>query len=148
LKLKATPLLAIQQPMRTDPFVWIVSPPVPVHENAIVEVSGFIRIDEAFDKSGGLVIMDTIGGPELSLIVRATSGWQTFRLVRAVPNATELRLTFSLTGVGTAQVDGVAVRVLQQPEPQRLPAVSHDEQGPSPMTAEVPASIKRLPKTR
>jgi hypothetical protein len=155
LEMQAAQDSIAQHPLRMDPFVWIVSPPVPLNESQIVEVTGWVRVDKAFEKPGsGLVIMDTIGGPELSLVVGATSGWQSFRLIRAAPKATELRLTFALTGIGTANVDGVVVRTLEQPVPQRLPEIPKPESAApasadvTPVTAEAPASIMRLPKTR
>jgi hypothetical protein len=148
LELNAAVDRLAQHPMRTDPLVWIVSPPMPLDANKTVEVTGWVRVDQAFSKPGsGLVIMDTIGGPELSLVVGATSGWQLFRMIRAVPKATELRVTFALTGAGAANVDGVTVRTLQQPVPQRLPEIS-DNAHETPATAEAPASVSRLPNTR
>jgi len=60
----------------------------------------------------------------LSLAVRETNGWQEFRMIRGVPNSTELRLTFALSGLGSACIDGVMVRAFAPPEARRLPAVS------------------------
>jgi hypothetical protein len=139
----------VQPAARTDPFVWIVSPPMPLDGDKIVEITGWVRVDKAFGKPGsGLVVMDTIGGPELSLVVGETSGWQSFRMTRAVPKATELRLTYALNGVGTANVDGVMVRALEQPVARRLPEVPQTESAATTETAEAPPSISRLPKTR
>jgi hypothetical protein len=149
LELQAADDSGGQLPTRMDPLVWIVSPPMPLDANAVVEITGWVSADKPFTKPGsGLVIMDTIGGPELSLVVGETAGWQPFRMIRAVPGATELRLTFSLTGVGTAKVDGVVVRTLQQPAARRLPKVTGSESPASPATAVAPAPISRLPKTR
>jgi hypothetical protein len=146
LELQAADDSGAQLLTRTDPLVWIVSPPVPLDEHKVVEITGWVRADRAFSSPGsGLVIMDTIGGPELSLVVGETSGWQSFRMIRAVPRATELRLTFALTGIGTAKVDGVMVRTLEQPTARRLPEINGPE---PPATAEAPAPISRLPKTR
>ena len=98
---------------------------MPLDANKLVEITGWARVDQPFSTpGGGLAITDTIGGPELSLVFRETSGWQMFRLIRAVPKATELRLTFALTGAGAAKVDAVMVRTLEQPLARRLPAVS------------------------
>jgi hypothetical protein len=107
------------------PPVWIVSPPVPVDEGSLVEISGWIRIDKPITGSvDGLLIFDSLGGAELSLALRETSGWQAFQLIRGVPSSSELRLTFALSGIGSACIDGVMIRVLQRPVPRRLPAVS------------------------
>ena len=107
-----------------EPRVWIVSPPVSLEAESTVEITGWVRVDQPFSTPGeGLAIIDSLGGPELSLVVGETSGWQMFRMVRAVPQPAELRLTFALTGVGSAKVDAVMVRTLQQPVARRLPAV-------------------------
>jgi hypothetical protein len=108
-----------------EPLVWIVSPPIPVDAEKIVEITGWVRIEQPFGSpSGGLAIVDTLGGPELSIVVRETSGWQAFRMLRAVPKATEFRLSFALTGIGRAKVDAVMVRTLEPPVPRRLPDVA------------------------
>ena len=148
LKLAATPKADASLLARSDPLVWIVSPPMPLDENKIVEITGWVRVDVPFQTPGsGLVIMDTIGGPELSLVVNQASGWQSFRMLRAVPKETEFRLTFALTGVGTANVDGVMVRSLEQSMPRRLPGIS-DANSATPATAEAPGPITRLPNPR
>jgi hypothetical protein len=108
------------------PRVWIVSPAVALEAEKTVEITGWVKIDKPFSTPGeGLSIIDSLGGPELSIAVGNTSGWQMFRMVRAVPQPTDLRLTFALTGVGSAKVDAVMVRTLEQPVARRLPAVSN-----------------------
>jgi hypothetical protein len=108
-----------------SPPVWVVSPPMPVEEGSVVEINGWVRVEEANSGSAnGLQILDSLGGDELSLAVRETSGWQPFQMIRGVPNSTELRLTFALSGRGLACIDGVMVRVLQRPAARRLPATS------------------------
>jgi hypothetical protein len=107
------------------PCVWVISPAVPVDAGQMIEVTGWVRIDEALsDAGGGLQIFDSLGGPELSLVIRQTSGWQPFRLVRAVPESTELRLTLALAGLGSARLDAVMVRALAAPIARRLPATA------------------------
>jgi hypothetical protein len=108
-----------------EPLVWIVSPPIQVDAGKLVEISGWVRIDQPFTTpTAGLAVIDTLGGPELSYVVRQTSGWQSFRMIRAVPKTSELRVTLALTGYGTAKVDAMMVRTLDQPIARRLPAVS------------------------
>jgi hypothetical protein len=104
--------------------VWIESPPMSMVEGQMVEITGWVRIDRAIaDSVDGLQIVDSLGGPELTLAVRETSGWQPFQLIRGVPESTELRLMFALSGFGTACVDGVMVRTLEPPSVRRLPPV-------------------------
>ncbi len=99
-----------------SPRVWIVSPPASLEADKTVEITGWIRIDQPFSTPGeGLTVIDSLGGTELSITAGITSGWQMFRMVRAVSQPTDLRLTFALTGVGSAKVDAVMVRTLEQP---------------------------------
>jgi hypothetical protein len=105
-------------------LVSIVSPEVPVSQNQLIEISGWVRVDAPFAGGEGLEISDSLGGPGLSLVVNQTSGWQPFRMIRAATDLTQLRLTFSLTGLGSAKVDAVMIRTLQQPIARRLPPAS------------------------
>jgi hypothetical protein len=113
----------------------------------LVEISGWARVDQPFaTSSGGLAVVDTLGGPELSLLIRETSGWQPFRIIRAVPKSTELRLTFALTSYGSAKLDAVILRTLGEPLARRLPAVSNGSAIPS--SASFPATAPGLPQAR
>jgi hypothetical protein len=107
------------------PAIWVVSPAVPVHEGSVIEITGWVRIDNAIAGSvDGLQILDSLGGAELSNTVRETNGWQEFSIIRGVPKSTELRVTFALCGVGSACIDGVMVRAMEPPAARRLPDVS------------------------
>lgn len=124
LELQAGPPAAGQVLDVATPRVWIVSPAVALEGAKTVEITGWVRIDKPFSTPGeGLSIIDSLGGPELSITVGNASTWQMFRMVRAVPEPTDLRLTFALTGVGSAKVDAVMVRTLEQPVARRLPGV-------------------------
>ena len=130
-----------------DPLVWIVSPGMPVDAGKLVEIAGWVRVDQPFASAdGGLAIIDTLGGPELSLYCARDLGFaRSFRIIHTVPNATELRLTFALTSVGSAKVDAVMVRTLDEPVARRLPATTGEAGGPR--TAEamtpVPAAVQQ-----
>jgi hypothetical protein len=131
----------------TDPLVWIVSPGIPLDAGKLVEISGWVRVDQPFAAgAGGLAIVDTLGGPELSLVVRETSGWQSFRMIRAAPSAAELRLTFALNAYGSAKVDAVMVRTLDEPIARRLPSVGGESSATS--TAEAVGPVIAIPQTR
>ena len=107
-----------------SPPIWITSPPVPVEKGQVVEITGSVRVDEPIAASvDGLQIVDSLGGAELTLTISQTSDWQPFQIIRAVPESTDLRLTFALTGLGRARIDGVMIRTLQQPIARRLPPV-------------------------
>lgn len=123
LELRATPTAAEKRPktMAGAP-IWITSPPLQVENGQLVEITGWVRIDEPIAESiDGLQIVDSLGGAELALTVLQTTGWQPFQIVRAATDSTDLRLTFALTGLGRARVDGVMVRPLRQPVARRLP---------------------------
>jgi hypothetical protein len=149
LELKATAQSDGRPADVAEPRVWIVSPAVSLEADKTVEITAWVRVDQPFSTPGeGLAIIDTLGGPELSLVVCETSGWQMFRMVRAVPQPAELRITFALTGVGSARVDAVMVRTLQQPVARRLPVVPGSSSAGTPSTAVTPGPMSAAPKTR
>jgi hypothetical protein len=110
-----------RRPTIASSLVSIVSPAVPVDQNKVIDISGWVRVDQPFAGGEGFEIVDSLGGPALSLVVSQTSGWQPFRLIRATTEPTQLRLTFLLTGLGSVKVDGVMVRTMEQPIARRLP---------------------------
>jgi hypothetical protein len=125
LELIATTRPGESPDLSAGPAVWVVSPPVPVEEGSIVEISGWVRVENTIGGNvDGLQIVDSLGGAELSIAIRKTEGWQSFQIIRGVPNSTELRVTFALGGVGSARIDGVMVRAFQPSSARRLPAVS------------------------
>ncbi|MCI0492759.1 MAG: hypothetical protein L0Z07_07465, partial [Planctomycetes bacterium] len=104
--------------------LWITSPAMPVEPGQLIEITGWVRVPKPLrGNASGLEIVDSLGGAELSLSAIETPAWQPFRMIRAVPKSTELRLTFVLSGLGSAQIDSVMVRTLGQPITRRLPAV-------------------------
>ncbi|HEX4414539.1 MAG TPA: hypothetical protein VH107_12985 [Lacipirellulaceae bacterium] len=140
LELQAGPPAAGQMLDVATPRVWIVSPAVALEGAKTVEITGWVRIDKPFSTPGeGLSIIDSLGGPELSIAVGNASTWQMFRMVRAVPEPTDLRLTFALTGVGSAKVDAVMVRTLEQSIVRRLPGVGDTS------TAQLPSIAPAAP---
>jgi hypothetical protein len=101
--------------------VWVESPPVPIREEQVLEISGWVRVDATADGSEGLTIVDSLGGPQLALAIGQTNGWERFRIIRAAADSSELRVTFALSGLGTARLDALMVRTLEQPPSRRLP---------------------------
>lgn len=94
--------------------VWITSAPLMVQEGDLVEITGVARILEPLIGSvDGLQIIDTLGGPEMGLRIHEAPSWQPFRLIRAATGETQVSVTIALSGLGKAQVDDLAVRVLQ-----------------------------------
>lgn len=149
LQLRAGPSPDAPAPDVAEPRVWIISPAIPLEAEKTVEITGWIRVDEPFATPGeGLAIIDTLGGPELSVVASQTSGWQMFRLIRATSLPTNLRVTFALTGNGSAKVDAIMVRTLQQPIARRLPTVNRIGDGLNPRAAELPTALPGTLRTR
>lgn len=109
-------------PVATDRVgIRIISPAIPVEPGQLIEITGWARIPEPTPgQTADLEIVDSLGGPELSLPLAATHGWQPFQVVRAA-TANELHISFGLSRQGTAELDAVMVRPLRQPVARRLP---------------------------
>jgi hypothetical protein len=101
------------------PLVWVASSPVPVRQGQLVRINGWAHVPRPLaGASEGLLIFDSLAGPDLGDRIRLTQGWREFTLYRAVPQSGELTVTFALTGVGEVSIDDVAVSLLD-PEPIR-----------------------------
>jgi hypothetical protein len=120
LRLRAWATDPAQPPQALErPPLWISSSPVPVRQGQIVRVHGWVHVPRPLEASGeGLLVFDSIGGPELGDRVRLTQGWREFTLYRAVPQSGDLTMTFALTGLGEASIDDLSVSLLD-PDPIR-----------------------------
>ena len=99
--------------------VWITSSPVPVRQGQVARVHGWVFVPTPVTGSQeGLLVFDSIGGPELGDRISTSHGWREFSLYRAVPQNGDLTVTFAMTGLGEAWIDDVAVQLLD-PEPIR-----------------------------
>ncbi len=102
--------------------VWIVSAPVEVPANHLVRINGYVRIDTPVRGSlDGLVIQESLGGPDMAQRVPATNGWQQFTIYRATSEPQTLRLNFALTGYGKVYVDEVTVQLAPLPGSEMIP---------------------------
>jgi hypothetical protein len=139
LQLSATPATAGTTPQIVGrPLVWITSPPVRATAGQVIEISGWVRVQQPIVGTiDGLEIVDSLGGQELALRVRSTTDWQPFRLIRSAADTTDFTITWALHGVGVACVDGVMVRALAAPTAKRLPTVTN-QPGP-----EFPSAARR-----
>ena len=114
------------------PPVWITSNAVPVRQGQVARIHGWVFVPRPIlGSQEGLLVFDSIGGPELGERLSVTRGWREFSLYRAVPQNGELTVTFALTGLGEAWIDDVAVQLLD-PEPirpvtQNSPPIRSDE---------------------
>ena len=87
------------------PPVWVTSAPIPVRQGQLVQIRGWAKVPRPVaGTSEGLLIFDSLGGPDLGDRIRLTRGWREFTLYRAVPQNDELTITFALTGLGEAKV--------------------------------------------
>lgn len=94
--------------------VEIDSPAVNVKAGELLEITGQVRIAEA-SGHGALVVSDSLGGEELSLVIDATGSWRAFRLLRRATTDTRLTLRFAAVGPVTAELDAVMVRQVELP---------------------------------
>lgn len=99
------------------PPVWITTPPLTAPPGKLIQIEAQVAVDEPIQGSvDGLLVFDSLGGPALAERVGQTKGWRRLVLYRIVPaDTTEpLVLTFAMTGLGTARVDDVAIRVIER----------------------------------
>jgi len=72
--------------------------------DAKVRTLGFGGADQ------GVLVHDSISGPELGVLVRATPQWQTVRLYRQTLEDAEVSVRFELIGAGEVAIDDVQIR--------------------------------------
>ncbi len=93
-----------------SPPIWIDSAAIDVRKGQRIRVAGWVRIDQPIKGSlDGLMISDSIGGPELALRLKQTDGWQSFEMIRAADQDDQLVLRFSLSGIGEVWLDDLRV---------------------------------------
>lgn len=99
------------------PPVWITTPPLPAPPGKLIEIEAQVAVDEPIQGSvDGLLVFDSLAGPALAERVGQTKGWRRLVLYRIVPSDTTepLTLTFAMTGLGTARLDEVSIRVIER----------------------------------
>lgn len=114
LRLIADPISERPPASIAAPPVWVISPPVAVQHRQMVRIHGWVNVPRELTGSrDGLLIFDSLGGPELAHRVRRTSGWEEFTIYRAATSSAPLTLTFALSGIGEAWLDDVTIELLQ-----------------------------------
>ncbi len=94
----------------------IRSAAVSVRNSQMFLVHGWIRVDSTLQNTeNGVLIYDSVGGRPLAMQFGKTNGWQEFKLYRAVGESTNVRLTFELTGLGSAMLDEMTIRTFDIP---------------------------------
>ena len=93
----------------------ITSAPVSVRAGQLVRIHGWAKVPTRFAENwDGLMIFDSLTGPDLAERIRETQGWREFVLYRAAPVTGELQVVFAHTGLGESWIDDVSV-TLQDP---------------------------------
>ncbi len=104
--------------------VWITSGNIPVKSGQLVRIHGWAKVVAPIQGSlEGLTIIDSLGGASLAERITQSGQWQEFSLYRGAPADGNLNITFALTGLGTAQVDEVTVRIADPTQPPVEPVV-------------------------
>ena len=112
LQLRARAETAAEPPhLVATPPVWVTSPPVRVPAGQLVRISGWVRVSEPIKGSvDGLLIIDSLGGPALAERIGQSHEWREFTLYRKAAKPSEVTVTFALSGLGEAQLDGVTIQ--------------------------------------
>jgi len=114
------------------PPLRITSGPIAVRAGQLINIHGWVRIDQPLEgNASGLVVSDSLAGPDLAVRIRATRGWEEFNLYRAARNDGPLTVSFALDGLGQAMIDEVTVRSIDLTAPQTAGPTE-----PTPLTAE------------
>lgn len=92
----------------------IQSPPVRFGDHGLpfetVVIAALVKTVGFAGPHQGLLVYDSIGGPELGIMVRRRPGWTPVQLVRHVAAGSSLSVQFELIGPGEAIVDEVSIR--------------------------------------
>lgn len=115
LRLQCWPLRPGQAPLAIEtPPVSIVSAPVPVRAGQILRLHGWVRVPQPIRASlDGLLVFDSLAGPELASRILVAPDWEEFTLYRAAARDGSLTITFALTGLGEAWIDDLTAHLLE-----------------------------------
>jgi hypothetical protein len=96
------------------PPIQFVSPQVPVEAGQTVCIYGWVKVPKPITAGDdGLMIVDSLSGEALADRIGQTKGWRQFELHRVAPRSGPMTVTFSLTGLGEAFIDDVAIQVIE-----------------------------------
>lgn len=102
--------------------VWISSAPLQIRAGQLLEITGVARMPNPLIGSvDGLQIIDSLGGPDMAMRIHESPSWRPFRLIRAAPSDANVSVTIALSGLGKAQIDDIAIRVIEQKMGQLSP---------------------------
>lgn len=120
--------------MLESPPLRVVSSPVRVRRGQLIRIHGWLNVPGPIQGShDGVMIYDSMSGRALADHVQSTVGWEEFVLYRAATYDGNLTVTFDLTGIGQALIDGVTISLhepigeasagVQLEQARRLPPV-------------------------
>ena len=94
--------------------VSVQSAEVAVKAGQLVRIHGYVRLPRPLTGNGqGLLIIDSLGGRDLASRIEQTDGWQEFTIYRMSERPAQVSVKFGLSGFGTALVDEVTIRTLE-----------------------------------
>ena len=100
--------------------LWISTPPITVKGGQLVRIHGWVKIPSVIrGNMDGLMITDSLSGDAMAERIPVTTDWQEFTLYRGVSSDGQLKVTFSLTGLGEVLLDEVTIRTVDLPSPSR-----------------------------
>jgi len=88
----------------------IRSPSVRFAPKSAIRIDAQIRTLGFGGPDQGVLVYDSVAGPELGVLIRATPQWQTVRLYRQTLGDGEVNVLFELIGAGEVTIDDVQVR--------------------------------------
>lgn len=125
-------------PLAEDPLpggyagtaVRVRSPPVRCAAGQPLRIDARVRTLGFGGPYQGVLVYDSLGGPELGILVRQADQWQHVRLYRHTPAAGEVRVIFEVIGSGEALIDDVQLAAFDpatttEPRPLR-PIAQHE----------------------
>jgi hypothetical protein len=92
-------------------FLAINSPVVHLQPGTIVQISGWLRIQETIDVTpDGALFYDSVGGEPLAVRqAKETKKWKQFKLLRQVPESGTINVTLAITGLGRVYFDDIRI---------------------------------------
>lgn len=99
----------------------IRSPPIRYPAKTAIRIDARLRTLGFGGPDQGVLTYDSIGGPELGVLVRATPDWQNVRLYRQTAEEGELSVLFELIGAGEVAIDDVQIRVWSPRDAAAIP---------------------------
>lgn len=94
--------------------VWVESAEVDVKQGQLLRINGWVKISEMSSSENGLMISDSLGGPDLASRFQQSNGWQEFTIYRAAARNGKVRVKFTMTGIGVAMIDEVTIRTMDR----------------------------------